>query len=244
MISRQPSLWMAVLIVLPDVILIRREDPSTGFGHIDLQNAQTRSMTRSMADLQSLSNLQETTRERLPIDFEVEVVGKIDAEIGLGGHAIEGVLQLRLMNINRNIRAAEVLQASSVIEMQMPHYDRLDVFDVVACFGYGSGELMVFCVVHAGEDVVEWSTPDCRVVFAGASFEKDEAFGRVVDQNGDHGKLAALALWILAAEGTGVSLKGRISSVLSWHDTYYGPLASSSPYLPQDFLGGATIHIL
>ena len=201
MISRQPPLWMAVLIVLPDMILIRCEDPGTGLGHIDLQNTQTRSMARSMTDLQSLSNLQEAARECLPVDLEVEVVRQIDAKIRLGSHAIEGVLQLCLMNVNRNIRATEVFQTSSVIEMQMSHYDRLDIFDVVACFFYGSGELMVFCIIYAGKDIVEWSTPDCRVFFAGPSFEEDEAFNRVVDQNGDHGKLTALILRILAAEG-------------------------------------------
>lgn len=55
----------------------------------------------------------------------------------------------------------------------MPHYDHLDIFDVVPCFSNLGVELLLRPIIDLGKDVVEWSAPYFRVVLARASFEED-----------------------------------------------------------------------
>jgi len=58
-----------------------------------------------------------------------------------------------------NVGAEEVLEASSVVEVEVAHYDGFDVFDVIAgCFD-GVGELHFFRVDGAWEEIGERRTP-------------------------------------------------------------------------------------
>ena len=109
------------------------------------------------------------------------------------------------MHINRHIRAAEILQPARMIEMQVPDDDGLDVLDVVARLGDGGGQLVLGLVADAREEVVERGAPGGRVVLSGARLEEDEAFGRVRDQDGDHGQFAALVWRVGVAVGAGVA---------------------------------------
>jgi hypothetical protein len=58
------------------------------------------------------------------------------------------------VDVDRDVRALEVLQASRVVEVQVAHDDGFDVFDGVPCLGDLRGEFVVGLVVDSGEDVV------------------------------------------------------------------------------------------
>ena len=55
---------MAVLVVLPDVILIGGKDPRPGFGQVDLQDAETRSVAGRVAYGKALGDLEEVTLDK------------------------------------------------------------------------------------------------------------------------------------------------------------------------------------
>ena len=74
MVPCQPSLRLAVLVVLLYVIHIRRHDPASAVFHIKLQNAKTWSVTRRMTDLQTLCDLEVFTTEGLPVKLERQVM--------------------------------------------------------------------------------------------------------------------------------------------------------------------------
>ena len=59
MIARQPALRMALLVILPDVILVRRKDPRARLRHVDLQDAEARRVARRMVHDQTLRDLEE-----------------------------------------------------------------------------------------------------------------------------------------------------------------------------------------
>ena len=91
------------------------------------------------------------------------------------------MFELRLMNVNRDIGSFEMFQSTSMIQMQMAHYDCLDVFDIMACLFNLILDLMVFGVFNSGEDVVQRSTPDLWIVLAASGLKEDETFGRMFD---------------------------------------------------------------
>ena len=129
------------------------------------------------------------TRKGLPVHLEIQIMRQIGPIVRLGRHAVKRMLELDLVHVNRHLRAAEVLQPAGVIEMQVPDDHHLHVLDVVARPRDGGGQLVLRAVVDAREDVVDGRAPGLGVVLAGAGFEEDESFGRVLDQRGDHGEL-------------------------------------------------------
>lgn len=96
------------------MILIRREDPRPTLQHIDLQDAHTDVWPGVCREI-SPGDLQEVTREGLPVDVEMQVVREIDAEVDFGGDAEESVFEFRLVHIHRDFRAAEVLETAGVV---------------------------------------------------------------------------------------------------------------------------------
>lgn len=54
------------------------------------------------------------------------------------------MLQLRLVHVDGDLGAHEVLQSSGMVEMKVPHDDRLHVFYVVAGLRNLGLELLVF----------------------------------------------------------------------------------------------------
>lgn len=51
----------------------------------------------------------------------------------------------------------------------------------MACFPDCGHEIFLGVVLDSGKEVVERCAPDCRVLFAGASFEENQAGGGVLD---------------------------------------------------------------
>lgn len=58
-----------------------------------------------------------------------------------------------------DVCAEEMLQSAGVVEVEVAHYDRFDVFDVVAGRFDGVGELHLLGVDCAWEEIGEWRTP-------------------------------------------------------------------------------------
>lgn len=70
MISSQPALRDAAIVILMDMILMSRKDPGTGVLEIHLHDAKTLGVTRRMAKIDARSNLQKRSVERFPVQVE------------------------------------------------------------------------------------------------------------------------------------------------------------------------------
>jgi hypothetical protein len=62
-----------------------------------------------------------------------KVIEKIHTEIRLRCYRIECVCQFVFIDVDGNLSAFEFLQATGVVEVEMPHHHSLDIFDFVAC---------------------------------------------------------------------------------------------------------------
>jgi hypothetical protein len=81
------------------------------------------------------------------------------------------MLELGLVDVDRDICAFEVLQSTSMVKMQMAHYDGLDVLNVMASLLDLILDFVVFGILDSSEDVVEWCAPNLRVVLTTSRFE-------------------------------------------------------------------------
>jgi hypothetical protein len=81
-----------------------------------------------------------------------------------------------------------------MVQVQMAHYDHLDIFDIVACGSDLSIEFLLLVVIDLSKYIVERSTPDFWVVFAGTRFEQDETFLWVLNQYTDDYQLPSFRL--------------------------------------------------
>jgi len=106
------------------------------------------------------------------------------------------VLDLLLVDVDRHVGPLEMLQPARVVEVEVTHDDGFDILDVVASLLDLGVEFVVFGVVDAGEDVVQWRAPDFGVVFSSARFEEDQAFARVLDQDGDNDQFPPGATYV------------------------------------------------
>lgn len=194
MIPRQPPLRHIIMIILLDMILITRKNPRPTLPQIHLQHAQSRRMSRTMMQRQSRSQFQMRAMEWHPVYVESEVVWKVDAQIGLCGYAVEGMLYFELVDVYGDAGVAEKVQAAGVVEVEMADYYHFDVFDGVPCFG----DLLVeaHCCrervgsdmrkgmrkdggstripVYTCEDVRDLGTNIFGIVCAGAGFVEDD----------------------------------------------------------------------
>ena len=100
------------------------------------------------------------------------------------------------MHIDWHIGPIEVLQPAGMVQVQMPHYNHLDIFDVVACGSDLSVELLLRVVIDLSKYVVEGSTPDFRVVFAGARFEQDQTFLWMLDKYTYDYQFPSVGFWL------------------------------------------------
>lgn len=101
------------------------------------------------------------------------------------------MLDFLLVHIDRHISPLEMLESAGMIKVKMAHDDGFHIFDVMAGLLDLRLELVVFGVINAGEDVVQWRAPDFRVVFSSTGLEEDQAFGRVLNQDGDDDQFPA-----------------------------------------------------
>ena len=101
-----------------------------------------------------------------------DIVGVV-TNVGFRRHAIESVLQLELMGVDWDVSTTKVIESTSMIQVQMSHDDRLDVFDVIASLANSCVELVIFYIILTCEDVVQLWTPHIWIVFPSAGFEQD-----------------------------------------------------------------------
>jgi hypothetical protein len=108
------------------------------------------------------------------------------------------MLDLLLVDVDRDVSTLEVLESAGVIEVEVAHDDGFHIFDIMAGLLDLSIEFVVLGVVDSGEDVVQWSAPNFGVVFSSACLEEDQAFGGVLDQDGDDDQFPAGAtcVWV------------------------------------------------
>lgn len=85
-----------------------------------------------------------------------------------------------------------MLQASSMVEVQMTHYDHLDVFDVVPSKLYLFLKLLLRSILDLGKDVVQRRAPDSWIIFSCPRFVQDKAFDGMFDQSCGQRQLASL----------------------------------------------------
>jgi hypothetical protein len=170
-ISSKPTLRHVGLEVFLHMVLICRENPGTTIVEIDLHNAKTRCVPRCMTHVNPWSNFQEVSMERRPIEIEREVLGQVNSNIRFGGNRIECMLELGLVDVNRDTRAFEILQSTGVVQVEVTHYDRFNVLDVMASFLDLILDLMVLGILDSSEDVVERCAPNLRVILTTSRFE-------------------------------------------------------------------------
>ena len=91
MISRQPSLRLIILIIFPNMIHIRSENPRATLKLINLHDTQSRRMSRGMSQRNPLGDFKNWSRPGLPVDVELEIMAEVDAQVGFGGYGVEGV---------------------------------------------------------------------------------------------------------------------------------------------------------
>lgn len=89
MIARQPALRRRCVIVLLEVELVGRGDPSARVGQIDLDDAQARRVAGSVDDVDALGELDVRAVHGLPVQVEAhDVLGEIDAFHGEGAASV------------------------------------------------------------------------------------------------------------------------------------------------------------
>lgn len=107
---------------------------------------------------------------------------KVYSEVGFACNTVEGVLKFFLMNVDRHVRAAEIVEAASVIEMKVPHDYSLDIGDFMASLRNLRLKLLFRVVIGLGEDVVQRGSPALRVVFAASCLKQNQALGWMLNE--------------------------------------------------------------
>lgn len=111
----------------------------------------------------TLTEIQFPLIEGFPVEFQMQVVRQVDAEVGAGCDGIEGAAQLEVVDPDFGAGAAlgeKEVEAAGVVEVQVADDDFADVFMGVAGGGNGGGEFVLGFVVDAGEDVGDLGAPD------------------------------------------------------------------------------------
>jgi hypothetical protein len=127
----------------------------------------------------------------LEVQVKPKVLGQVHSNVRLRRDREISVLDFLLVHIDRHISPLEMLESAGVIKVKVAHDDGFHIFDVMAGLLDLRLELVVFGVIDAGEDVVQWGAPDFRVIFSSAGLEEDQAFGRVLNQDGDDDQFPA-----------------------------------------------------
>jgi hypothetical protein len=159
-VTRQPAMGMAELVVLGNVELIRRPDEGTVLLQVDLHDDQAGGVSRRVVQGDALGEVVVVVSERGPLQLlQVHVVCQIHSQVGARADGPASVLELLLVHVDGYIGADEVLQATSVVQMQMSDDDSFDIFDVISgrldCFG----KLLVLTILDTREDVRQGSAP-------------------------------------------------------------------------------------
>jgi hypothetical protein len=145
---------------------------------------------------------------------QVHVVVEVNTKVCTCGYGPESMLEFFLVDINGDVCAYEMFQATGVVKMQMVKNNGLDVFDVIACrFGSSWHALRVFVfdtqLRGAPHFFRSWwwlplrnhgGTYDIYVLCT-ASFKEIQADTRVLYQSSQSDKASTFILWILVTRG-------------------------------------------
>ena len=86
LVPHQPPLRRRILVVLANVVLVRREHERAVARQVDLHEAETGCVARAVAESDPLAEFEGGGREGLPVEGgEGEVGGEVDAAVGFGG---------------------------------------------------------------------------------------------------------------------------------------------------------------
>ena len=81
----------------------------------------------------SLEQVQVVVGECIPLEsLQVHVVAEVNTKVCACGYGPASMLEFFLVNVNGDICAHEMFQATGVVKMQMAKNNGLDVFDVIA----------------------------------------------------------------------------------------------------------------
>jgi hypothetical protein len=85
LIPHQPTLRLRILVILANVVLVRREHERPVARQVDLHEAETRRVARAVAESDALAEFEGRAGEGLPVEgCEGEVGGEVDGAVGFG----------------------------------------------------------------------------------------------------------------------------------------------------------------
>jgi hypothetical protein len=84
------------------------------------------------------------------------------------------MLQLKLVDPDRDIRSLKVRKSAGMVKMKMAHDNSFHILNVVPCLGDLYIKLLVLCVIDTSKDIVKWCAPDLRIVWASTSLEQNQ----------------------------------------------------------------------
>jgi hypothetical protein len=148
---------------------------------------------------------------------QVRVVIRANTKVCTCGYGPASMLGFLFVDINGDICAYEMFQATGVVRVQMVKNNGLDVFDVIACrldSGWKALRVFVFDtrntpVKGAPHFFRSWWWLPLRnrertydiYVLCTASFKENQADVRVLYQSSQNGKVSMFILWILVTCG-------------------------------------------
>jgi hypothetical protein len=129
----------------------------------------------------------QVSKMQVHLQAQLKVVLEVDTDISAGGNRPEGRSELQIVHPDLDVLAIqEKIQTARVVQVQVTNDDLLDILNLVAGRLDLRVQLVLGLVAHAGEDIRQLGTPNCRVVFAGTCLPEDQAFVRVLDQYAVH----------------------------------------------------------
>ena len=75
-------------------------------------------------------------------------------QVSLGQDAEICVLQLELVDPDRDVRPLKIRESTGVVKVEVAHDDSFDILDVVARLFDRCIKLLIFCIIDPGKDVV------------------------------------------------------------------------------------------
>ncbi|GAO50598.1 hypothetical protein G7K_4722-t1 [Saitoella complicata NRRL Y-17804] len=207
-IPRQPTMRMSILIVLLDMELITRQQKRSRVRQVELHDTETGGVAWRVVDGDTGEEVDSTVRagglEGLPVEVEVEVVVEVNAVIGFRRDGPESVFQLIVMDPDLDVRALEVLQSTSVIEVEVSDDDVLDILDIIPGSLDRGRQLVFLAVDDQGEDVGDGRGPLDLDVLGTSSLPQNQTLGRVLNQGSDDDELGTSGRSVLVGAGGGV----------------------------------------
>ena len=101
LISHQPALRRRILVILANVVLVRREHERAVARQVDLHEAEARRVARAVAEGDALAELEGRCGEGLPVEGgEGEVGGEVDAAVSFGGDGPGGVFEFFFVDVD------------------------------------------------------------------------------------------------------------------------------------------------